>query len=106
MYGAASWNRTKFSGSSDQREDHLHQSGIVVLIAGFEPAASDLPSQRSSPDLYQHVMEGGTGFEPVITISKTVALDPTWRTPSRRGTCSWVRTRDLSIIGRMLYQLS
>ena len=51
-------------------------------------------------------MEGGTGFEPVITISKTVALDPTWRTPSRHGTCSWVRTRDLSIIGRMLYQLS
>ena len=64
-YGAASLLRSEFSGSSDQREDHLHQSGIVVLIAGFEPAASDLPSQRSSPDLYQHVMEGGTGFEPM-----------------------------------------
>ena len=58
MYGAAPLLRSEFSGSSDQREDHLHQSGIVVLIAGFEPAASDLPSQRSSPDLYQHVWKG------------------------------------------------
>ena len=43
----------------------LAQAAYLVLIAGFEPAASDLPSQRSSPDLYQLNMEGGTGFEPV-----------------------------------------
>ena len=28
IYGAASLYRTEFSGSSDQREDLLHQSGI------------------------------------------------------------------------------
>ena len=43
----------------------LAQAAYMVLIAGFEPAASFLPRKRSSPDLYQHVLEGGIGFEPM-----------------------------------------
>ena len=49
----------------------LAQAAYMVLIAGFEPAASDLPSQRSSPDLYQHVMEGGLGYDPSHLLSKS-----------------------------------
>ena len=53
----------------------------MVLIAGFEPAASDLPSQRSSPDLYQHVMEGGIGFEPMYDGIKIRGLRPDLANP-------------------------
>ena len=84
----------------------LAQAAYMVLIAGFEPAASFLPRKRSSPDLYQHVMEGGIGFEPMYNGIKIRGLTRLGEPPVVHGTCSWVRTRDLSIIGRMLYQLS
>ena len=49
----------------------LAQAAYMVLIAGFEPAASFLPRKRSSPDLYQHMLEGGEGNAPSYLVSKT-----------------------------------
>ena len=50
ILGAASWDRTRFSCSSDTREDHLHQSGIkLVSVRGFEPLPPD-PKSGTLPD--------------------------------------------------------
>ena len=46
-----------------------------------------------------------TGFEPVITISKTVALDQTKLYPNKKyGSTDWDRTNDQTINSRLHYR--
>ena len=52
-------------------------------------------------------MEAATGFEPVITILQTVALDHLAMPPHKKnGAGNGVRTRDLNLGKVALYQLS
>ncbi len=51
-------------------------------------------------------MEAATGFEPVITILQTVALDHLAMPPQKNGAGDGVRTRDLNLGKVALYQLS
>ena len=54
----------------------------MVLIAGFEPAASDLPCRRSSPDLYQRVwyQVQDSNLRPTDYRSAALPTELTWCT--------------------------
>ena len=51
-------------------------------------------------------MAGEMGFEPMMTISKTVALDQLGDSPTKIGGLEWNRTTDTQIFSLLLYLLS
>jgi hypothetical protein len=48
LYGAATLLRSEFSGSSDQREDHLHHSGIFGVTTEYRPQATTFTESGAS----------------------------------------------------------
>jgi hypothetical protein len=54
----------------------------LARLEGFEPPTPSFVAKYSSPLSYRRILAEGTGFEPVITISKTGALGQTKLTPN------------------------
>ena len=58
----------------------------LVVPTGIEPVTSSMSTKRSTTELRNYMLAGVTGFEPVFTISKTVALGQTKLYPNNKLT--------------------